>query len=176
VPPSSEATPPRIFALPSALRGRDGRSALVATATVVIASFAGQLASRSAVDGWYRTIHKPWYTPPDWVFPVAWTVLFTMMGTAFWRILRRPAGTPLRRTAIALFVAQIVFNAGWSAAFFGERSPLLGLYVIAPFWLLILATTAVFRAIDRLAATLLVPYIAWVSFAALLNFAIWRTN
>ncbi len=158
------------------LRGNDLRSALLAATSVVVASVAGQLASRSAVDGWYRTLAKPVFTPPNWVFPVAWTLLFTMMGVAFWRVLRRASDTPWRRTAVVLFVAQLAFNAAWSGAFFGEHSPLFGLYVIAPLWFLILGTLLVFNAMDRLAALLLVPYLAWVSFAAALNAVIWRMN
>jgi tryptophan-rich sensory protein len=110
------------------------------------------------------------------VFPIAWTLLFTLMGTAFWRVLRRPAETRGRSAGIALFLLQLVFNAGWSVAFFGAHSPLYGLVVIAPFWLLILATLLVFRAMDRLASWLLVPYLAWVSFAAVLNAAILQMN
>ncbi len=158
------------------LRGNDLRAALLSAASVVAASVVGQLASRAAVDSWYLTLVKPVFTPPNWVFPVAWTILFTMIGAAFWRILRRPPGTPWRRAAITLFLVQLTFNAGWSAAFFGARSPLLGLYVIAPLWLLILGTAGVFRAMDRLAALLLVPYLAWVSFAAVLNAVIWQMN
>jgi benzodiazapine receptor len=159
-----------------ALRGSDLRWALVAAASVLIASVAGQLASASAVEGWYRTIAKPWFTPPNWVFPVAWTLLFTIMGTAFWRILRHPSGTPSRRTAIALFVVQLAFNSGWSAVFFGAQSPKYGLVVIAPLWALILATILVFRGMDRLAARMLVPYLVWLTFAAVLNVAIWTLN
>jgi tryptophan-rich sensory protein len=158
------------------LRGNDLRYALLAATSVVVASVAGQLASRSAVDGWYQTIAKPSFTPPNWVFPVAWTLLFTMMGAAFWRVLRRPPGTPWRRTAVALFIAQLICNAAWSAAFFGAHSPIYGLYVIAPLWVLILGTLLVFRLMDAVAALLLVPYLAWVSFAALLNAVIWRMN
>jgi tryptophan-rich sensory protein len=159
-----------------ALEGADLRWALLSAASVVVASVAGQLASREAITGWYRTIVKPVYTPPNWVFPVAWTLLFTMMGVSFWRILRRPSGTPHRRTGTLLFFAQLALNAAWSAAFFGAHSPLLGLVVIVPFWAVILATTLVFRTMDRLAAWLLVPYLAWVAFATLLDFAIWRMN
>jgi benzodiazapine receptor len=158
------------------LRGADLRWALLSAASVVVASVAGQLASGGAITGWYRTIAKPFYTPPDWVFPVAWTLLFTMMGTSFWRILRRPVATRNRRAGTILFFAQLALNAAWSAAFFGAHSPLLGLVVIVPFWGLILATTLVFRTMDRLAAWLLVPYLAWVAFATLLDVEIWRMN
>jgi tryptophan-rich sensory protein len=154
----------------------DLRWAAHATASVFVASIVGQLASASSIRSWYPTIAKPWFTPPNWVFPIAWTLLFTAMGTAFWRILRRPAETRGRSAGIALFLLQLVFNAGWSVAFFGAHSPFYGLLVIAPFWLLILVTTLVFRAMDRLASWLLVPYLAWVSFAAVLNVAIWRMN
>ena len=158
------------------LSAADKRWTIIAAGSELITSVIGQIVSAPGVRGWYRTIAKPVFTPPNWVFPVAWTILFTMMGTAFWMVLRRPSETPFRRTAIALFVVQLVFNSAWSAAFFGAKSPFLGLIVIVPFWGILLATGIVFRKVHRLASMLLVPYLAWVAFAALLNFTIWRMN
>jgi tryptophan-rich sensory protein len=85
-------------------------------------------------------------------------------------------GTRGRTRAIALFVAQLVVNVGWSAAFFGARSPLYGLLVVAPFWMMIAATGWAFRALDRPASWMLAPYLAWVTFATVLNAAIVRLN
>jgi translocator protein len=149
---------------------------LIAASSVLVTSTAGRIVSAPGVRGWYRTIAKPSFNPPNWAFPVAWSLLFALMGVAFWRVLRAPAETPGRRAAIALFLAQLVVNVGWSVAFFGANSPLYGLLVIVPFWAMIVATLVAFRAIDRLAGWLLVPYLAWVSFAAVLNAAIWRLN
>jgi tryptophan-rich sensory protein len=151
-------------------------AALVAVVAVTLTSALGSLTTGPNIPTWYAQIDKPWFTPPNWVFPVAWTTLFAMMACSFFRVLRVEAGAPGRARAIALFVAQLVFNAGWSFAFFGARSPLAGLFVVAALWLSIAATMAAFRPLDRIAALLLAPYLAWVSFAAVLNATIWALN
>lgn len=172
--PSSVAAP---LPVGTPLASRRGLGlALAAASSVLVTSTAGRLVSAPGVRGWYRTIAKPPFTPPNWAFPVAWSLLFVLMGVAFWRVLRAPARAPGRRAAIALFLAQLVANVGWSLAFFGANSPLYGLLVIVPFWAMIVATTLAFRAVDRPAGWLLAPYVAWVSFAAVLNAAIWRLN
>jgi len=150
--------------------------ALASGASVLATSTAGRVVSAPSVAGWYKTLAKPAYNPPNWAFPVAWTLLFVLMGVAFWRVLRSPSRAPLRRVAIGLFLVQLLVNVGWSLAFFGARSPFAGLLVIVPFWMMIVATSLAFRAIDRVAGWLLLPYVAWVSFATLLNAAIWRLN
>lgn len=126
--------------------------------------------------GWYKTIAKPSFNPPNWAFPVAWTLLFVLMGIAFWRVLRQPPRTPSRTIAVRLFCAQLVVNVCWSVSFFGAHSPLAGLLVIVPFWFMILATIGAFRRVDHVAGWLLAPYAAWVAFATVLNAAIWRLN
>lgn len=162
---------------PTQLRTPRGMGyAALAAASVVATSAAGRQVTSGALQSWYPALIKPSFNPPNWVFPVAWTLLFAMMGTAFWRVLRGAPARPWRKPGIALFVAQLVLNVGWSAAFFGARSPVLGLVVIAPFWLAILATALAFRAVDRSAAWLLVPYLAWVTFATVLNVAIVHLN
>ncbi len=168
---------PRPAISPTTIATRRGvRLALVAAASVIATSTAGREISRAPVAGWYKTLAKPSFNPPNWAFPVAWSLLFILMGVAFWRILRTPAGTPWRRAGIALFVVQLVLNVGWSSAFFGAHSPFLGLLVIVPFWAVIFANAAVFAKVDRPAAWLLAPYLAWVAFATVLNAAIWRMN
>jgi tryptophan-rich sensory protein len=156
---------------------RRGRAlAAIAATSVLVTSTAGRIVSARSVAGWYKTIAKPSFNPPNWAFPVAWSLLFVLMGVAFWRVLRQPPSTRSRTAAIALFSVQLVVNVGWSTAFFGARSPLAGLVVIVPFWLLILATIRTFHRVDRPAAWLLVPYAAWVAFATVLNAAIVRLN
>ena len=132
--------------------------------------------SAPGVAGWYRTLAKPSFNPPNWAFPVAWSLLFLLMGIAFYRVLRAPTDTPRRGVAVGCFLAQLVLNVGWSVSFFGAHSPKLGLFVIVPFWLLILVTQRAFRGIDRVAGWLLVPYLAWVAFATVLNAAIVSLN
>lgn len=131
--------------------------------TLGIGAAMGQL-TRAEIDTWYRTLRAPPGTPPDWAFPVAWTPLYIMMAVAAWRVwLRRGFG------ALGWWFVQLGLNAAWTPAFFTMRSPWLGLFVIVPFWLSILATIRDFRRIDRVASWLLVPYLAWVSYAAWLN-------
>lgn len=134
----------------------------------------GSVATQAGLITWYPALAKPWFNPPNWVFPVAWTALFLMIAIAGGRlVLARSA----RKTAVYVaYLAQMALNAGWSIAFFTFQSPLLGLAVIIPFWGLILLTIVLAWRIDRMAAILLLPYWAWVSFAAVLNAAIWNLN
>jgi len=150
--------------------------AFVAAASVIATSTAGRLITAKPVKGWYTTLAKPAWNPPNWAFPLAWSTLFLLMGIAFWRVLRSPAETPRRSLAIGLFTTQLAMNVGWSAAFFGANSPVAGMIVIVPFLALIVATAIVFAGIDRAAGWLLAPYIGWVSFATALNGAIVHLN
>jgi len=159
------------------LKSRRGLSlAILAAASVTATSTLGRLITARPVKGWYTTLRKPSFNPPNWAFPVAWTLLFVLMGIAFWRILRMLPETRSRRLAITLFVSQLFMNVGWSAAFFGANSPLLGMIVIVPFWLLIVTTSWTFGKLDRAAGWLLAPYVAWVAFASVLNAAILVLN
>ncbi|MFO0736463.1 MAG: TspO/MBR family protein [Labilithrix sp.] len=155
---------------------RGWRLAAVALGSVVATSSIGRAITAGPVVGWYRTLAKPSFNPPNWVFPVAWSTLFLLMAVAFFRVLRTPPATPRRPLAIALFLAQLVVNVAWSAAFFGASSPIAGLVVILPFWVLILATALTFARIDRVAGWLLAPYLAWVAFATVLNATIVHLN
>ena len=148
---------------------------VLAAAPVIAAAVVGNLATLPNLAPWYAGLAKPWFNPPDRVFGPAWTLLYLAMIAAFFRVLRREP-TPTRRAAIVWFLAQIVINALWSVAFFTGRSPLAGLVVIAALWPAIALTIRAFARLDRLAALLLVPYLAWVSFAAVLNLAVWWLN
>jgi tryptophan-rich sensory protein len=142
----------------------------------VFASALGNIATMPQLPGWYAGLVKPSFNPPNWIFGPVWTVLFAMMAYAFYRVLRLPRFTPERSVAIVLFLVQIVINAGWSWAFFAAQSPLAGLFVVALLWLAVALTMIAFWRLDTLSGALFVPYLAWVSFAAVLNFAIWRLN
>ncbi len=166
----SQATPSSVGS-----RGRLGDAA-IAAGSVLATSTTGRIVSAPGVAGWYRTIEKPWWNPPNWVFPVAWSLLFLLMGVAFYRVLRAPSASPRRRGAIVLFALQLVMNVSWSLSFFGAHSPVLGLLIVVPFWLLILATQQTFSRVDGVAGWLLVPYLAWVAFATVLNAAIVSLN
>jgi tryptophan-rich sensory protein len=155
-----------------------GRAAHAAIAICVVfaASFIGNAATMPNIPTWYAEIQKPWFTPPNWLFGPVWTLLFTALIVAFYRILRVDPQTPGRRRAIIIFVVQIAFNALWSIAFFGMRSPGLGLVVIVFLWSSILANMIAFRRLDRLSSWAFPPYLAWVSFAGALNLAIYMMN
>lgn len=133
-------------------------------------------ATSTSVGSWYPTLAKPDYTPPDEVFGPVWVTLYIMMGLAGWRVWRKTGFTGAGRAALILFAVQLAFNLVWSMLFFGLQRIDVALLDIALLWLAIAATILAFWRIDRFAAVLLLPYLAWVSFAALLNQAIWRLN
>ena len=135
----------------------------------------GGAVTAESVTTWYATLNKPSFNPPNWIFGPVWTALYILMGVAAWRVWRA-ADRDTARGPLAVFALQLAVNLGWSVAFFGLRNPGLAVIVILALDLLVLATALMFRRIDRLAAWLLVPYLAWISFATLLNVTIWRLN
>ncbi|MCG7393585.1 tryptophan-rich sensory protein [Microvirga sp. ACRRW] len=149
---------------------------LIAVVPVVAVSFAGSLVTRAKIPTWYAGLAKPGFSPPNWLFAPVWTTLYAMMAYALWRILSLPRSMPGRTGAVVLFFVQLALNSAWSFAFFGAQSPLLGLVVIAALIVAILATILAFWKLDRIAALLLAPYLAWVCFATLLNGSIWQLN
>ena len=133
------------------------------------AAAAGGFASASAGD-FYRQLVRPDWAPPAWVFGPAWTVLYLLMGIAAWLVWRE-GGFRRRGLALTLFLVQLAVNALWTWLFFGWR---LGAIVLL--WALILGTAIAFRRVRPVAAALLLPYLAWVAFAAALTWAIWKRN
>lgn len=124
---------------------------------------------------WYAALNKPAWNPPAWIFGPVWTTLYAMMAVAAWRVWK-PGGFAAQRAPLGRFLAQLALNAAWTPLFFGWHRPGLAFAEIVLLWLAILWTIAGFRRVDRVAAALLLPYLAWVSFAALLNFTLWRLN
>jgi len=149
---------------------------LIAVLPVIAVSLAGGLITRPSIPSWYASLAKPGFTPPNWLFAPVWTLLYALMAYALWRVLSLPRNTPGRRAAIGAFFVQLALNSLWSFAFFGAQSPLAGLIVIAALNLAILATMSAFWRLDRAAALLLLPYLAWVAYATALNGAIWQLN
>lgn len=142
----------------------------------LLAGFIGSIATTPKIQSWYAGLAKPSFAPPNWLFGPAWTTLYVLMGIALYLVWRKGLAAKGVKLAIAVFLAQLVVNALWSFAFFGAESPLAGLVVIAMLWIMIAVTIAVFAPVSRPAALLLVPYIAWVSFATVLNAAIYALN
>ena len=149
---------------------------MISLAICFAAEGLGGLFTAQSVGTWYLTLQKPAFTPPGWLFGPVWTLLYLMMGIALYLIWKRAGAGAEGRGALMLFALQLLLNVAWSAVFFGRQSPLGGLLIIVALWLTLALTIWRFRQISTLAAGLLVPYLAWISFAAVLNFAIWRLN
>ncbi len=153
-------------------------SALVLILFLALAYGAAALGAWSSFDGvstWYPTLVRPSWNPPSWVFGPVWTFLYTAMAVAAWLVWRR-GGWAAQRGPLTLYFVQLTLNAAWSWLFFGLRRPGLAFAEIVVLWLAIAATIYLFQRVSTLAAGLLVPYILWVSFAAVLNFTLWRLN
>ena len=154
---------------------RNGLALFAFLALCFAVSSLGGLITAQSVGTWYQDLAKPAFNPPDWVFAPVWTSLYLLMAIAAWRVWRR-AGWRDGSTALTAFGVQLVLNLAWSTTFFGLRMP--GAAVIAV--LVLLAAVAItarrFWTIDRPAGLLLVPLLAWVGFASVLNTAIWWLN
>jgi tryptophan-rich sensory protein len=131
----------------------------------------GALASADAGE-FYAALERPAWAPPGWLFAPVWTLLYALMGVAAWLAWRR-AGFAV---AHWLFLAQLAVNALWTWLFFAWRQGALAFVEILVLWALVAATAIAFRRIRPLAGLLLVPYLAWVTFAAALTYAVWQRN
>lgn len=139
------------------------------------AGLIGSVFTVRSVGDWYVTLSKPAWTPPSWLFGPVWSALYVLMGIAAWFVWQQP-GARTRTVALVVFALQLALNAAWSAIFFGLRMPGWAFAEIVVLWTAILWAVLAFLRVSPMAACLLVPYLAWVSFASLLNFAIWRMN
>ena len=136
----------------------------------------GSIFTRPEIPGWYAGLVKPSWTPPPFVFPIAWTTLYVMMAIAFWRLWDRVAPSDARQRAIVFFTIQLVLNAIWSPVFFGWHGMRTGLAIIVVMAVFITATIASAVRIDRAAAALLVPYLCWVLYASTINAGVVALN
>jgi translocator protein len=139
-----------------------------------IAGGLGAFFTLDSVRDWYLTINRPSWNPPNWIFGPVWTTLYVLMGIACYLIWK--SDHPEKRKLMNLYFIQLGLNALWSPAFFGAQSPIFGLIVIIPLWVLILNCILEFRKVSNWASGLMVPYLLWVSFATVLNGAIWWLN
>ena len=128
-----------------------------------------------STDGWYAGLQKPSWNPPSWLFGPAWSLLYILMAVAAWLVWRE-GGWKAQGRALRLFLLQWFLNALWTPLFFGLHRPGLAFAEIVLLWLAIVATLWSFWRARKLAGLLLVPYLAWVTFATVLNFTIWRLN
>jgi len=139
-----------------------------------VAATLGGIASASDVN-FYATLVRPAWAPPAWLFGPAWSVLYILMATSAWLVWRR-CGFRGAGNALTIFVVQLALNALWTWLFFAWRQGGLALAELIALWVMIVITIAMFWKLHRLAGALLVPYLCWVSFAGVLNFALWRLN
>jgi len=155
---------------------RDILKLVVSIVVCLAAGAIGSVFTRSAIPTWYATLEKPFFTPPNWLFAPAWTLLYILMGIAAFLVWRKGLENRQVRTALIVFLVQLILNALWSVVFFGLESPLYGLIVISILWIAILVTIIKFFRISRVASVLMWPYLLWVTFAAVLNSSIWLLN
>lgn len=152
------------------------RWAVVTVPLVLLLGFAsGRMAPSGDENLWYQMLQKPDVTPSGFVFPVAWAILYVLLGLAL-AIIIHARGSRLRGLALGLFAAQLALNLAWSPLFFGAHQVFWALVLIVAIFVLAFATTLVFARIRRAAAWLMVPYLAWLCFAGALNFSIHRMN
>lgn len=141
----------------------------------LLVGFLGSLVTAPAIDGWYQNINKPFFTPPGWLFAPVWTLLYIFMGVSLYLVLIKANPLP-KAKFLLIFCLQLALNLLWSILFFGFTSPLLALIEIIILWYAILVLLNLAYKINRLSFIILLPYLLWVSFAAILNAAIVYLN
>ena len=148
---------------------------IIAVLICQLAGIIGSFFTAGSVSGWYATLVRPEFSPPNWIFAPVWITLYTLMGISLylvWKEKDKQNITP----ALLVFFAQLVLNSVWSIIFFGLQSPFHAFIIIIFLWVLIAGSIYFFYPISKTAAYLLIPYILWVSFAAILNYYIWVLN
>jgi benzodiazapine receptor len=150
---------------------------VVVLMTCLVVGYLSGMVTRDSITTWYPKLVKPSFNPPNWIFAPVWTILYIMMGVAggmVWNRMEQDAENV--KKAFMFFIIQLALNAIWSLLFFYLHNPFLSLIEIVLLWLLIFETYTQFKKIDKVAGMLLVPYLAWVSFAMVLNGSIWWLN
>lgn len=136
----------------------------------------GSVFTVEAVTDWYSTLTKPTFAPPDWVFGPVWIILYFLMGVSLYTVWVSESKPKIRNAFFIVFGIQLTLNALWSLLFFGLKSPILGLIDIILLDIMVIVTIIYAKSISKFAALLLVPYLVWIIFASILNFAIFLLN
>lgn len=142
----------------------------------LLAGYAGSQYTAPSIPTWYESLNKPDFTPPSWLFAPVWTALFVMMGFSFYLLLQNGIANKEVLFGLVFFIAQLAFNVGWSYVFFGLHSTFFGLMCIIALWCLILCTMIQTFRVTVIGGALLIPYLVWVSYAAVLNYFIMTMN
>lgn len=140
-----------------------------------LAAFVGNFFTAPSIQGWYVALEKPSFSPPNWLFGPAWTILYFLMAVSAFLVWQERE-SPQRKKALTFYFIQLALNSLWSIIFFGWYNLGLAFVEIIFLWLFILLTLISFYRIKKLAGILFIPYLIWVSFASILNFAIWQLN
>ena len=148
---------------------------LISILITLSAGFIGSFFTTSSITTWYAFINKPFFSPPNWLFAPVWTLLYILMGISAFLIWKKRDNLKTKQ-AFIFYGIQLILNALWSIIFFGMHNPGLALLEIIILWLFILITLIKFYKINKIAGLLFIPYLLWVSFASILNYAIWMLN
>ena len=146
---------------------------------IVICSTIGFLSSvvtQSSVNGWYMTLNKPSFNPPNWIFAPVWTALYILMGISAGWVWAKGFHHKWVKTGLYHFGFQLLLNGLWSIVFFGLKQPFWGLLVILTLLVVLILTIKWFKVVSKVATILLIPYLLWICFATLLNYKIWELN
>lgn len=155
------------------------KSTILLILCILLSQSAGIIGSYFTIDAiqnWYVTLNRPGISPPNWVFAPVWTSLYTMMGISFFLVIRKGISNTTVKIASVIFILQLILNAAWSIVFFGNQNLQNAFFVIIMLIILILLNIFYFHKVNRWAAYLLIPYLAWVSFASVLNYQFWMLN
>ena len=146
---------------------------------IIICSTIGFLSSvvtQSSVNGWYMTLNKPSFNPPNWIFAPVWTALYILMGISAGWVWAKGFHHKWVKTGLYHFGFQLLLNGLWSIVFFGLKQPFWGLLVILTLLVVLILTIKWFKVVSKVATILLIPYLLWICFATLLNYKIWELN
>lgn len=167
---------------------------LISIIICLLSGVLGGFFTAPAIENWYAGLNKPFFNPPNWIFGPVWTILYILMGISLYLVwinnfkvlnkgcrlgvwIEKKLNKKLdKKSILSIFFIQLFLNIFWSVAFFGMQNPGLALVVLSLLWLAILSTSAVFYRVSKVSAYLLIPYLAWVSFAGILNLSIWIIN
>jgi len=146
---------------------------------ILVSQLAGVIGSFFTVTGiesWYMGLNKPFFNPPNWIFGPMWIILYCLMGLAAYFVYLKRREKYLAKYANILFFIHLVLNGLWSIIFFGLKNPSIAFFEIIILWILIFVLLVIYFQVDKRSFYLFIPYILWVSFAAMLNFSIWQLN